>query len=123
MTFLGLNDILVLVKNYGTVKRIINGNLSAQPLLDVNVANKGERGILGIAVSKNKSHTYVFLYYTESRSHDGGPVIGNMLYRYELINNELVEPKLLKPLPANSGPYHHGGTVSIGPDGLVYLSV
>jgi glucose/arabinose dehydrogenase len=123
MTFLGLDDILVLEKNYGTVKRIINGNLSTQPLLDVDVANKGERGMLGIAVTKNKSHTYVFLYYTEARSFDGGPVVGNMLYRYELIKNELVEPKIIKSLPANSGPYHHGGAVSIGPDGLVYFTV
>ena len=44
-----------------------------QPLLHVNVANDGERGLLGIAVSKARSSsnsnnditTYVFLYYTE----------------------------------------------------------
>jgi glucose/arabinose dehydrogenase len=123
MAFLGLNDMLVLEKNNGTVRRIINGNLLPQPVLDVNVANKGEKGMLGITMSKNQSHTYVFLYFTESELLDGGRIIGNMLYRYELIDNKLLNPKLLMKLPATWGPYHHGGALSIGPDGFVYLSV
>ena len=53
MTFLGPDDILVLEKNKGTVQRIINGTMLPEPLLDVNVANSHERGMLGIAVSKN----------------------------------------------------------------------
>src|SRR5215210_7277303 len=46
MAFLGSNDILVLEKDSGTVKRIVNGTIQQQPLLDVNVANKSERGML-----------------------------------------------------------------------------
>jgi glucose/arabinose dehydrogenase len=38
--FLGDDDILVLEKNEGTVKRITNGEMLDEPLLDVNVANK-----------------------------------------------------------------------------------
>ena len=48
MTFVGTNDILLLDKNNGTVNRIVNGVLLKEPLLDVNVANKRERGMLGI---------------------------------------------------------------------------
>ena len=55
MAFLGPNDILVLEKNEGTVRRIVNGAMLQQPLLHVNVANDGERGLLGIAVSKARS--------------------------------------------------------------------
>jgi glucose/arabinose dehydrogenase len=68
MAFLGPDDILFLEKNEGTVKRIVNGNVLPEPLLDVNVANKDERGMLGIAISQNESNrgsmpiTYVFLY-------------------------------------------------------------
>ena len=51
MTFLDFNDILLLNKNDGTVHRIINGVLLEEPLLDVNVANKRERGMLGIATT------------------------------------------------------------------------
>src|SRR5215207_3150920 len=74
MTFLGSDDILLLNKNDGTVHRIINDALLEEPLLDVNVANKRERGMLGIAttVSNNGDGTkYVFLYYTESSGEDG----------------------------------------------------
>ena len=52
MAFLGRDDILVLEKNEGKVIRIAGGSVMNKPLLDVNVANKEERGMLGVAVSK-----------------------------------------------------------------------
>ena len=51
MAFLGPDDILVLEKNNGTVQRIINGTMLPEPLLDLNVGNLGERGLLGIAIA------------------------------------------------------------------------
>jgi hypothetical protein len=53
MAFLGPDDILVLEKNDGTVRRIVNGVMLPEPVLDVNIANSNERGMLGIAVSKH----------------------------------------------------------------------
>jgi aldose sugar dehydrogenase len=53
MAFLAPNDILVLEKNNGTVQRIVNGRIQAEPLINVSVANKGERGMLGIAIANN----------------------------------------------------------------------
>jgi hypothetical protein len=50
MAFLSPVDLLILEKNIGTVKRIINGTMLSEPLLDVNVVNKNERGMLGIAI-------------------------------------------------------------------------
>ena len=64
MAFLGPDDILVLDKNKGTVNRIVNGTMLKEPLLDVNVATRSERGMLGIAVApkhENNNPTYVFL--------------------------------------------------------------
>ena len=95
----------------------------------MNVANKRERGMLGIAAVKpthneNKSPpTYVFVSYTETRVEDsdichgprycepGHDPLGNRLYRYELINNnsKLTNPKLLLDLPSTPGPIHNGG--------------
>jgi glucose/arabinose dehydrogenase len=123
MAFLGADDILVLEKNEGKVIRIANGSIMSQPVLDVNVANKVERGMLGIAVSKHLGNTYVFIYFTEADSKDGGKALGNRLYRYELLNDKLVQPKLLLDLPASPGTGRNGGAVSIGPDGNVYVSV
>ena len=43
---------------------------------------------------------YVFLYYTEAVSSQEDAPIGNRVYRYELVDNKLVNPKLLLDLPA-----------------------
>jgi glucose/arabinose dehydrogenase len=129
MAFLGPNDILVLEKANGTVMRIVNGTMLKEPLLDVNVAISDERGMLGMAVSKNsKLPKYVFLYFTESQTKDGDDLqgkkpIGNRLYRYELENNTLVKGKLLLDLPAIPGPHHNAGKILIGPDNNVYVVV
>jgi aldose sugar dehydrogenase len=136
MAFLGPNDILVLEKDKGTVQRIIDGKMLPEPLLDVDVANKSERGLLGIAVSKHEDGTtYVFLYYTESQVEGsdicpkpgepctGDVPLGNRLYRYELVDNKLINPKLLLDLPTTPGPSHNGGVVKIGPDNNVYLVI
>ena len=109
MAFLGPNDVLVLEKDKGTVQRIVSGEISEEPILDVNVNAEDERGLLGIAVSKNSSteRTYVFLFYTEAEgTEDGGEPIANRLYRYELVDGELANPTLLLDLPYLPGPGH-----------------
>ncbi len=128
MAFLGHDDFLVLEKDKGTVIRVVNGGVSDQPLLDVNVANSVERGLCGIAISKNDSTTYVFLYFTEIDGQDsddrkGKPPEGNRLYRYELVDDNLVNPVLLLDLPATPGPRHNGGAIEIGPDQNIYTPV
>jgi glucose/arabinose dehydrogenase len=127
MAFLGPDDILLLEKNTGKVQRIVNGSLQQEPLLQVKVGTEVELGMLGIAISKNQQdRTFVFLYYTEASN--SGIVIGNRLYRYELVDNKLVNPLLLLNLPATSTIVahennHNGGKVVIGPDNNVYLVV
>jgi glucose/arabinose dehydrogenase len=132
MAFVRPNDILVLQKNTGTVQRIVNGRMLPQPLLHVNVGQGVEWGMLGIAVANNEdSHghhvTYVFLYYTEAESSNSGeqgagagvtdgnntqPMV-NHLYRYELVDNQLINPKLLLILPATSPiPTHENSNCS-----------
>ena len=128
MAFLGPDDFLVLEKDKGTVMRVLNGKILDNPILDVNVANFVERGLCGIAVSKNGPNTYVFLYFTEIDGKDGDDrkgtaPIGNRLYRYEFVDNKLVNPKLLMNLPAYPGPRHNGGAIEIGPDQNIYIPV
>src|SRR5215208_5016095 len=141
MSFLSDDDILVLEKNNGTVRRVVNGTVLQDPLLDVAVATKDERGMLGIDIAENVGHTSVFLYYTEAKEKDGEdlqgiePPLGNRLYRYELDNisininnnnnsvgNQLVNGTLLLDLPAAAS-HHNGGKVKIGPDGNLYITV
>ena len=123
IAFLGPNDILALEKDKGIVQRIVNGKILAEPLLEVNVANDDSRGMLGIAVSKGEENnsTYIFLYFTESPL-DEFP-IGNRVYKYELVNNKLVNPKVLLNLPAVPGASHNGGATMIGPDNNIYTII
>src|SRR5215217_8327280 len=127
MAFLGPDDILVLEKEKGTVQRIVNGEMLPTPVLTVDVATEVERCMCGIAVSKSDSGTvYVFLYFTEAEDGSGGissEPIGNRLYRYEWVNDQLVNPILLLDLPATPGPRHNGGVVRIGPDNNIYVII
>ena len=72
---------------------------------------------------------YVFLYYTQAQTHTGDDItegkqpVGNRLYKYELIDNRLVNPKLLLDLPAIPGAIGNGGKVIVGPDDNVYLTI
>jgi glucose/arabinose dehydrogenase len=130
MTFVDEDRILVLEKDNGTVMLIEDGELQSEPLLDVAVANENERGMLGIAVSReNATTTYVFLYFTESGGGTDGDdkqgvsPAGNRLYRYELLGDQLVNRKLLLDLPALPGPRYNGGPVTIASDNNVYVII
>jgi aldose sugar dehydrogenase len=139
MAFLGKDDFLVIEKDKGTVHRIVNGETLDRPILDVDVSNQNERGMLGIAIAKHKtgSETYVYLYFTESPNEEdgtdscpkivycegGNDPMGNRLYKYELISNKLVNPELLLDLPATPGSDHNGGSLAIGQDNNLYLVI
>ena len=141
--FLGEDDILVIEKNTGQVKRILDGEVLNEPVLDVNVASVSERGLLGIAILDTKAfinsdittseesqqgnnldnEIKVFLFYTETKYIDNGNILGNRLYKYDFIDGKLVNPKLLLDLPFLPGPAHNGGVLELGPDNNLYLVV
>ena len=131
MAFLGPDDILVLEKNRGTVQRIIDGDKQDEPVLDLDVANWGERGLLGIAVARNSTNdkTYVFLYFTKfTEGGDGEGTndeksYGNSVYRYEFLDDKLVNPKPILNLSSEPGPSHDGGAITIGPDNNLYIPI
>jgi aldose sugar dehydrogenase len=133
MAFLGPNDILVLEMPKGTVDRIVNGVKLGEPLKDLWVAKSDS--MLGIAIQNNistsqagihKNSTYVFLYLAalekgrQNLIEEKGSR-GNSLYRYELVDNKLVNPTLLLDLPAAVG--HNGGEIVIGPDKYLYITI
>ena len=125
LTFLGPGDFIVIEEDTGMVKRFTNGEIS-QTLLDLDVSTDDSRGLIGIDSFLNGSKTFVFLYFTESSSHDDeGEPVGNRLYRYELADDKsgLINPKLLLDLPAGPGSMDNGGPVLVGPDNYVYFIV
>jgi glucose/arabinose dehydrogenase len=139
MAFLGPDDLIILEQYNGTVQRIKDGKMLPMSLLDVNVASRPgtERGLLGIEVMQQESgHPFVFLYYTETQSKDGGTLLGNRLYRYVFVDDvnggKLINKTLLLDLPAITntpttgrifGGDHNGGKLALGPDGNLYLTI
>jgi aldose sugar dehydrogenase len=134
MAFLGQNDIIVLEKENGTVRRIVDGLILEKPLIDVNVYGLGENGLVGVATAKNIDATdnntaNIYLFFSESQDKDTMVMrgdeepLGNRLYRYELVNNSLTNPHLLLDLPYSKidEPMHNGGKILIGPDRNIYL--
>jgi hypothetical protein len=107
MGFVAANDILVLQKNDGQVKRVVAGVVASSPALDVPVNNDSERGMLGIAIN-TESPPRVFLYYTEAATYGGTP-LGNRVYRYtwNAALGVLQSPQLIVNLPVLSGPNHN----------------
>lgn len=127
MAFLAPNDILVLEKSVGRVRRVLAGVLQPTPVLDVAVHNSSERGLLGIAID-TESPPRVFLYYTEVADPDGdglpdcatamcGAPLGNRVYRYDWNpgTQQLENPELILDLPVLPGDNHDGGIILLGP--------
>jgi aldose sugar dehydrogenase len=64
IAFLGPNDFLVVEKNTGAVKRVVNGAVQGT-VLDLAVNNASERGLLGIALHPGfPTNPGVYLYWT-----------------------------------------------------------
>jgi glucose/arabinose dehydrogenase len=148
MAFIGDSEILVLEKD-GEVIKIVDGEVLETPLLELDVSSRDEQGLLGIAVSNRSSvpslsatssssvpgepnsgtlqtnsnkTKLVFLYFTEESAAEGS-AHNNVVYRYELIGDQLVNPTLLMELPALPGPSHVGGILEVGPDDNLYITV
>jgi aldose sugar dehydrogenase len=127
MAFLDNNNILILEKE-GQVRLVSNGMLQEQPILQIPVDSKNERGLLGIAVLKNNdtaspsssgdsdTSATVFLYFTEQ----GEDELRNRVYKYSWNGGSLVGASLILDLPAGPGTNHQGGKLAIGPDGYLY---
>ena len=96
-----------------------------EPLIDVNSFHQ-DGSFIGITATKSQNGTiYVFLYFTEGPQKYGADVDdweearkvnrtlgydreGDRLYRYELLGNKLVNPKLLLDLKFTNQSKHLG---------------
>ncbi|HEX9146121.1 MAG TPA: PQQ-dependent sugar dehydrogenase [Candidatus Binatia bacterium] len=127
MAFIGPGDMLVLQKNDGKVRRVTGGMLQNNPVLDVNVDNLSERGLLGIALHPNfPTSPFVYLYLTESNNSGAdtaGSAVANRVYRYTWNGSALTSPSLVLDLPVTPGPNHDGGIITFGRDNKLYVVI
>jgi hypothetical protein len=116
---------LWVIEQRGIVRRIENGQVADEPVLDLRDAVNDfsiEQGLLGFAFHPNyPSDPRVFLFHSKANN-------DNVLASFETRGDpNVLDPKSRKDLLViNKAPdavRHNGGTVSFGPDGLLYLSV
>lgn len=129
MRFLGPDDFFLIEKNSGKVKRVHGGGV--EEVLDLDVANNSERGLLGIELHPDfDQNGYVYLYYSaRSVAGDGGDSWSdNRLERYVWDGTALsADPGFatfaipFDPAQAN-GANHDGGPIRFGPDGTLFLA-
>jgi uncharacterized repeat protein (TIGR01451 family) len=136
IAFIGGNDLLVLEKSTGRVRRVVNGALQST-VLDLSVNNASERGLLGIALHPQFAQNgFVYLYWTESQSGvdsgntDDVPQLGNRVDRYKWNGNTLTfDSNLIKlrALQQDAGQAsrgnHNGGVLRFGQDGKLYIMI
>jgi quinoprotein glucose dehydrogenase len=84
------------------------------------VNGEGERGMLGIALHPGyPDEPFVYVYAT--RTDEGS--LRNQILRYEDRNGNGADQTVIFSSPASSSPYHNGGRIAFGPDGMLYAIV
>jgi aldose sugar dehydrogenase len=124
MRFLDDSTLLVLEKNKGQVRVVLDGKLLKEPAIQAEVATGPEQGLLGIAIwnGRNDTTSSVFLYQTQDYQEN----TRNLVYKYVYDKNEktLENKTLILDLPGEPGPFHNGGKIAVGPhDGYIYAVI
>jgi aldose sugar dehydrogenase len=135
MAFIGANDILVLEKASGKVRRVVGGTM-AGTVLDLAVNSASERGLLGIALDPHfPAMPFVYLFWTESTTGADSAVLGETPLRGNRVDRFLWDGMTLTfdrnlirlrafQNDATNGVQrgnHDGGIIRFGPDGKLYI--
>ena len=136
LAFIGPADFLVLEKNTGQVKRVVDGVIQGT-VLDLAVNFASERGLLGIALHPDfPDDPGVYLYWTESTTGDDTNVLSNTLLLgnrvdrfvwdgssltmdHNLIHLRAIQEDADQPARGN----HDGGVLAFGHDGKLYIFI
>ena len=81
------------------------------------VNGDGERGALGVAVSPGRNRVF-YVYVTRS----AGGSLRNQIIKISR-SGQTSHMQVLLSQPASSSPYHNGGRILFGPDGMLYAIV
>lgn len=110
---------IFILERAGKVKIYKNGQLIAQPFVDLPSEATGDRGLIGVAFDPDYgvSNHYVYFYYT---GHD----LLNHLVRFNASEDVATDgPYELFRTSSPSQLLHVGGSIRFGPDGKLYFAV
>ena len=119
MLFIDEKNIMVLEKETGFVKLVKDEQLMDEPIYQVKVNDKSERGLLGITKLIQDSETLIYLYYTEEQNNN----IKNIIHMLKWDGKTLLDENQIIELPGEPGPNHNGGKIKIGPDNYLYAII
>lgn len=136
IAFIAEDDMFVIEKASGRIRRVTGGTVGATALdLPVNAAS--ERGLLGIALHPRfADNGFVYLYWTESTTGADStaleevPLLGNRVDRYAWDGSTLTFDRTIvrlrayqadegQPLRGN----HNGGVLRFGADGKLHVVI
>jgi len=111
---------LLIVENPGRIRLFQNGQLLADPFLDIDdrVDDSGnEQGLLGLALHPNYSQNgYLYVDYTDK---NGDTIVSRFQANGNVAdpNSETIILKIKQPFQN-----HNGGALAFGPDGYLYIA-
>jgi len=111
-----IDEHMLVVEKDGTVRIIKDGILSSEPILQLEVSNSSEEGLLGILVQNND----VFLHYTTSNVDDD--TTSNWFTKYTWNGEKLIEPVELLSFHKGTG-NHNGGVMIEDENGIVFGAI
>ena len=137
MAFIDEDDILVLEKASGLVRRVTEGEIQTTPVLDLAVNSASERGLLGIALHPEfPDEPSVYLFWTESSTGTDSTnladveLLGNRVDRFTwdgsalIFDTNIIQLRALQE-DADQPPRgnHDGGVIRFGHDDKLYIYV
>ena len=116
-----IDEHMLVVEKDGTVRIIKDGILSSEPILQLEVSNASEEGLLGILVQNiGGSGDDVFLHYTTSNVDDD--TTSNWFTKYTWNGEKLIEPVELLSFHKGTG-NHNGGVMIEDENGIVFGAI
>lgn len=113
---------IFLTERAGRVRTIANGVLDSQPWITLDVVERGESGLLGLALDPNfATNGYLYVAYTYATP-DGSLRNRLVRLREDRATGRGVEDAVLVD-DVRGGQVHDGGRVEVGPDGALYWTM